>query len=315
MAVAFGIVFSSGNAVALPYLGVDTENPIAYDAMVKDSGRPLKWVLRYLDDTYASLSKEGMDNLVLPPRNISVMIVTLQIQANLADIAAGKRDDNLKKIAQEMADWQKAHPYVQLMIRPFHEMNGDWYPWGFKDGHNGNSVAQFTPAWKHVRSVMRNEFPALPFMWCPNVMLGKDDKFASYYPGNDQVELLCLDGYNHSSAYSGWKTMGKIFDKSLKALRAMPGVDASKPIVIAETGTTEPDAASAAKGHSKAEWFDGMGVWLHKEAPTYGVIAVLYFNYNKKLGDKPVDYLVYDPLIATGTASRDAFRKAVHDLP
>lgn len=310
------IALPSMNAMAeqkLPYIGTDAENPDTYDATVKDAGRKLKWDLRYIDDTYASISHEGMDELAMPPRNITVLVITLQIQSSLKNIIAGERDEKLKRIAQQMADWQKKHPYVMLILRPFHEMNGDWYPWGFKKGHNGNSVSQFVPAWKHVRTAMRAEFPELPFMWCPNTLLGRDDKFAAYYPGNDQVEYLCLDGYNHSSVFGGWHTIGQVFNPSLAAIRAMPGMDANKPIVIAETATTEPDATAVAKGHSKAEWFSDMGHWLRNEAPGYGVIALLYFNYNKPMNNKPADYLIYDSSLPSGEASRDAFRKAIAD--
>lgn len=308
-------IASCSSAWALPIIGTDMENPEAYDATVKDAGRPLTWDLRYIDDSYASLSKEGMDGLAAPRRGLSAIVVTLQIQASLTNIIAGGRDSKLQEIARQMADWQKAHPAVTLIVRPFHEMNGDWYPWGFKNNHNGNQVAQFTPAWKHVREVMRKESPALPFMWCPNTLMGKNDNPAAYYPGNDQTEYLCLDGYNFSSVFGGWMPIGKVFDNSLAAIRSIPGIDTTKPVVIGETGTTEPDAPSAAKGHSKAEWFTDMGNWLHNEAPRWGVTAVLYFNYDKPMGNKPCNFRIYDPALPTGSASRDAFRKAVADLP
>jgi len=263
---------------------------------------------------FDSLAKKGVTHIV----------VTVGLENSLKDIESGKLDSDLKNLSAEMSQWQRNNSQVQLIVRPFHEMNGDWYPWGFKNGHNGNSISQFNPAWRHVRSVMRSGFPDLPFMWCANV--GQDDNFIAYYPGNDQVEYLAFDGYNHSTSQGGWKTMDEIFHKSLVALRAIPAIDRRKPLVIAETATTEPNAAAAASGHSKAEWFGpshgNMGWWLHNEAPKFGVSTVLYFNYpdlytGKELSPEAYknDYLIYDPKLPNAPESQAAFRASVRDLP
>jgi endoglucanase len=249
--------------------------------------------------------------------------VTVGLENSLADIGSGRLDSDLKKLSAEMFQWRQHNPQVQIIVRPFHEMNGDWYPWGFKKGHNGNSISQFNPAWRHVRRVMRSSFPDLPFMWCPGV--NQDDNFIAYYPGNDQVEYLASDGYNHSTSQGGWKTMQQIFHQSLLAIRSTSVIDRRKPLVIGETATTEPDAAAAASGHSKAEWFGNsygnMGWWLHNEAPKFGVSTVLYFNYPDLFtGKQPPpeayknDYLIYDPKMSNAPDSRAAFRAAVRDL-
>ena len=49
---------------------------------------------------------------------------------------------------------------------------------------------------------MRRAFPELTFMWCAGV--NQDDNFMPCYPGNDQVEYLSFDGYNHSTSHGGW---------------------------------------------------------------------------------------------------------------
>jgi hypothetical protein len=287
---------------------------------VKDAGRPLRWNLNFMKYNQ-SLNTTMFDSLA--QRGVTHIVVTVGLENSLADIARGKIDNDLTKLSVDMLQWQRSHPDVQLVVRPFHEMNGDWYPWGFKNKHNGNSIAEFNPAWRHVRSVMRGSFPDLAFMWCANV--NQDDNFMAYYPGNDEVEYLAFDGYNHSTSHGGWITMEQIFDKSLTALRATRGID-RKPLVIAETATTEPDAPSAAAGHSKAEWFGSshgnMGWWLHNEASKFGVSTVLYFNYpDLYTGTAPSpeayknDYLVFDPKLTNASESRTAFRASVHDLP
>ena len=304
-----------------PVLGTDAESIKQYDATLDAAGRPLRWNLNFMKYNQSPNTKL-FDNLA--QRGVTHIVVTIGLENSLADIAGGKLDNDLQKLSAQLLLWQKANPQIQLIVRPFHEMNGDWYPWGFKNGHNGNSVSQFNPAWRHVRGVMRSGFPELAFMWCANV--NQDDHFLPYYPGNDQVEYLSVDGYNHSTSQGGWKTMQQIFNQSLLVLRSTPGIDPSKPLVIAETATTEPDAKSAASGHSKAEWFGNsngnMGWWLHNEAPRFGVSTVLYFDYPDLYTGKKIppegyknDYLIYDPDLPNNAESRAAFRASVHDLP
>lgn len=301
---------------AMPAIGTCASSVDQYDATVQAAGRPLKWNLRYGDDTYA-LNTAALDDLA--GRGVQWVVVTLQVQSTLVDIANGGRDGKLQGIARQLKLWQDAHPSVTLIVRPLHEMNGDWYAWGFKGGHNGNSAPQFNAAWLRVRKVLRQEFPTLPFMWCPNVLMGAADDYAAYYPGDDQVEYLGLDGYNHSTSGGGWQTITQVFERSLAAIRSMPGSNPAKPLVIAETATTEPDAPSALKGHTKAEWFGNtqgnLGWWLVNVARTYGVTAVLYFDYKKLLNGSTNDYLIFDSTIASAVASRDAFRQAIASLP
>lgn len=308
-------------AEPLPVLGTDAESIHQFDATAEDAGRPLRWNLSFMKYDQP-LNTKMFD--ALAQRGVTHIVVTVGLEHSLAEIQSGELDSDLQTLSSAMFQWQQAHPDVQLIVRPFHEMNGDWYPWGFKNGHNGNSVTQFNPAWRHVRNVMRGRFPHLAFMWCANVNQG--DNFQAFYPGNDQVEYLGFDGYNHSTSHGGWETMEQIFHNSMLALRQTPGIDRKKPLVIGETATTEPNATAAAQGHSKAEWFadsyGNMGWWLHNEAPRFGVTTVLYFNYPDLYTGKPLppeayknDYLIFDPKLSNAEASRTSFRGSVRDLP
>jgi beta-mannanase len=308
---------STVRASQVPAIGTAAEAIQQFDATSRDMGLSLKWNQSYMKDDQ-SINQSMFDALTSSSRNVTHIIVTFQIQSSLSGVIHGDRDANLVRVAKELAAWQHDHPGVTVIVRPFHEMNGDWYPWGFGNNHNGNTPAQLVPAWKHVRSVMRHEFPSLAFMWCPNVLLGKEKDFASYFPGEDQVEYLGLDGYNHSTSVGGWKSLQEIFDDSLVAIRK---VDKHTPLVIAETATTEPNAQAAAQGHTKAEWFGNLGWWMHNEAPKFNIVTIIYFNYPDIYLGKPVppekyknDYLIYDPSLPSAAESRDVFRKRVSDL-
>ncbi len=56
----------------------------------------------------------------------------------LADIAAGRYDADIRQFATEVRDW--GHPFF---LRFNWEMNGNWFPWS--EGVNGNGPASTSP--------------------------------------------------------------------------------------------------------------------------------------------------------------------------
>lgn len=65
-------------------------------------------------------------------------------------IAAGKHDVYIRRWARRAAAWNK--PFY---LRPMHEMNGTWSPWGV--GINGNTPAEFVKAWRHIHNIFEQE--------------------------------------------------------------------------------------------------------------------------------------------------------------
>ena len=80
------------------------------------------------------------------PPKIAGKLVPNQPRYRLARIAAGKFDRYLHRYARQV----KAYG-GPLILRPFHEMDGFWYPWG--GTANGNTPLDFVRAWRHVHRI------------------------------------------------------------------------------------------------------------------------------------------------------------------
>ena len=151
----------------------------------------------------------------------------------LSAITNGSQDAYLKTFAKAAKSYGKT-----VWLRPFHEMNGDWYPWG---ATGANTPAKFIAAYRHVHDVFAAQGATnVKFVWCPNV----DYDVASYYPGASYVDYAAMDGYNNGTP---WRSFSQIFGTTYAKVAAVT----SKPIFIAETSCVEG-------GTGKAAWIDEM---------------------------------------------------------
>jgi mannan endo-1,4-beta-mannosidase len=74
---------------------------------------------------------------------------------------------------------------VVILWRPYHEMNGDWFWWGNK--------TNFRELWKIMfdRYTTYHQLNNLIWVWSPNI----GHSLSDYYPGDDYVDIIGLDGY------------------------------------------------------------------------------------------------------------------------
>jgi hypothetical protein len=181
----------------------------------------------------------------------------------LRNIASGNFDGWFAAAADQAAAYRK--PFY-LRFAP--EMNGAWEPWG--PGVNGNTAQDFVNAWRHVWGIFAAHGATnVKWVWSPNVKGGAVD-FVPYYPGSAEVDVLGLDGYNWGSL-DVWQTWTQIFGASYDELCTL---DATKPVMIAETASTE-------FGGDKAAWITSA---FTKEIPTRTprVKIVVWFDENKE---------------------------------
>jgi beta-mannanase len=81
----------------------------------------------------------------------------------LARIAGGAYDDYIRGWARAIRSYGKT-----IYLRPMHEMNGYWYPWGGRV--NGNSPARYVAAWRHIWEIFEQERAAnVRWVWSPYV--------------------------------------------------------------------------------------------------------------------------------------------------
>jgi hypothetical protein len=208
----------------------------------------------------------------------------------LAKIASGEYDSYIHKAAAAAKSWSG-----RLLIRFAYEMNLSpraGIPWGGGSGaFAGNTAADYIAAWKHVVSIFRADGATnAEWVWAPNV----DDggiPFTEYFPGDEWVDDVGLDGYNWGSAFSAqghsWLSVGDTFSSSYATITKL----SSKPFMITET-------ASAEIGGEKANWIRrGFLNEIPQLFPRTS--AVIWFDVQKE-SDWRVD---------SSSASLEAFRE------
>jgi len=107
-------------------------------------------------------------------------------------------------------------------------------------------------------------------VWCPNnACLPAEawNNLAAYYPGDQYVDWVGLDGYNWG--YSGWQSFDDIFSGAYQTLAALT----AKPLMIGEF-------AAAEQGGDKAAW---IGDALQKLNSNYTRVKLFcWFNIDKE---------------------------------
>ena len=101
--------------------------------------------------------------------------------------------------ADEVAEYLKIlkEKKIPVLWRPYHEMNGDWFWWGNRQGENG-----FKKLWKMMydRYVNYHKLDNLIWVWNANGPRHTHDNAYAYdlfYPGDEYVDILATDIYNN----------------------------------------------------------------------------------------------------------------------
>lgn len=182
----------------------------------------------------------------------------------LADIAAGKWDTQISQTAR----WSQGGP---IRVRFAHEMNGPFSPYY-------GDPATYVAAWKRARKVWRAAGNTAPWIWSPNVTDGGTHPFDAYYPGDDQCELVGLDGYCYPK--EGNHSFADLFDADLTTLGRL----SARPLAICETGI---DKASP----DRAAWITGMWTYLLQHPR---IEHVAYWDRDTyKISDDPAASLAF----------------------
>jgi beta-mannanase len=140
---------------------------------------------------------------------------------SLAAIAAGQYDAYLRAFAQAVRS------FGQPVILSFgHEMNADWYSWGYR--HTTSAV--FVPAWRHLTKVFAAEKATnVRWLWTVNAVGGPQvAAIKPWWPGAAYVTWVGVDGhyYQLSAGFS------KLFGATLGQIRELT----HDPVLVAEAG-------------------------------------------------------------------------------
>ncbi|MCG2733089.1 glycoside hydrolase family 26 protein [Pseudodesulfovibrio aespoeensis] len=174
----------------------------------------------------------------------------------------------------------------RIILRFAHEMNLSRYHWGGGRSEYGpESPGRYRAMFRHIRDRFRlHGADNVLFAFCPNaeslphpVRDGADWNTASaYYPGDDAVDVLGMDGYNWGTTFTvqehGWDSrftsFAEIFSPLHEELRAPAP---HKPVVVFET-------ASVAQGGDKTTWIKDA---VHASR-RWGLAGLCWFNADKE---------------------------------
>jgi beta-mannanase len=129
-----------------------------------------------------------------------------------------------------------------------------------------NSPADYVAAWKHIRTVFRQEqVDNVAWVWCPTAAgFAGGGAAADYFPGDDQIDWLCADAYPGTG--SDYRDASEALNAFMEWAKTRP-----KPIMVAEFGVPR------SYDERRAEW-------LRKAAKTLQnpqIRAVIYFDSDK----------------------------------
>jgi mannan endo-1,4-beta-mannosidase len=173
----------------------------------------------------------------------------------LSQITSGAEDGYLRNLALSLSTTQ-----TPVGIDFNHEFNGSWYVWGYQNV----KPAQFVAAWQRIVDIFReNGATNVTWIWNPNVAMNRARiDLQPWYPGDDYVTWVGLDGYFYSSN----QNYSTVFDNTISQIRAFT----KRPMIIMESGA-DPAAGRVAE-------ITGL---FQGAAKTPGMLGLIYFDYDK----------------------------------
>lgn len=117
--------------------------------------------------------------------------------------------------------------YVPVLFRPYHEHTGNGFWWG-----KGNcTAADYVALWRFTVEYLRDERGVhnLLYVYSPDIV-GSQDSYLEFWPGDDYVDILGLDAYDRSS----WS----VATDGLRLMRLLRHIAylRNKPFAFTETG-------------------------------------------------------------------------------
>jgi hypothetical protein len=205
----------------------------------------------------------------------------------LARIADGKYDDLIRAQAQAVKAFGKP-----IMIRIFHEFNGDWYPWSIR---NKEDIQHFVDAWLHVQTIFNKEEAnnarwvfAPVYYESPSLLKAENNERYSFVAEivnritnrGGRIDLMGLSVYQKSEGSPGFN------EAATGLLDRLSGF--SVPIVIAEF-------ASADESHSPGGRSHKAGFWRYFRTDSANglypeVVGGFLFDIRKHEGNKWLDF-------------------------
>ncbi|MGH3659365.1 MAG: glycosyl hydrolase, partial [Micromonosporaceae bacterium] len=121
----------------------------------------------------------------------------------------------------------------------------------------------YVTAWKRARRIFAEQGATnASWVWCPTAWGFGKDRAAEFYPGDDQVDWLCVDAY----AGDDMRPLEDVIGPFMRWAKDHP----NKPIMIGEYGAHGDDAA-------RARWLREVGAMAKRRVR---IKALVYFDSN-----------------------------------
>ncbi len=146
--------------------------------------------------------------------------------------------------------------FIPVIFRPFHEMNGSWFWWGKKNC----TKEDYVELWRYtVERFKYHGVQNLIYAFSPNTMNDVKD-FDDYYPGDDYVDILGVDIYNHS----GNTRFIESLNMNLSILKRK-SEEKDMPFALTETGNMR-------MGSDSSWWTETLYPALHNSGITWVLV-------------------------------------------
>lgn len=222
-------------------------------------------------------------------------------------IASGAYDAYLADVAATIKAF--GNP---VLIRFAHEMNLKRYHWGTNEADYGpKSPEIYRRLFQYVVTFFRKaDVRNACWVFCPNAESLPNrtmdpragwNNIASYYPGDNWVDMIGVDGYNWGNTQSveknGWKSSWRSFENLFEhPLRELRALSAEKPLLVFET-------SCAASGGDK-------GIWIREALQTIqaqGIQGIVWFQMNKE-----IDWRLQNGISSQELARLRSYRSSAH---
>jgi mannan endo-1,4-beta-mannosidase len=198
--------------------------------------------------------------------------------ASIPAIAGGGYDHYLRTFADSVRHF--GHPVV---IGFGHEMNADWYSWGYKHV----PAPTFVAAWRHIVSLFRSRGASnVTWLWTINQDLSTTGPLASWWPGARYVTWVGIDGYYYRPS----NTFTTVFGETIAQVRAFT----RKPVLLSEAGV----GPQADQSVNIQNLFAGMR--------RYQTLGLVWFDIAQHQGIYHQDWRIEDNQAATTAFRRSA---------
>lgn len=192
-------------------------------------------------------------------------------------IASGQLDTYLGYMAEYYADWVGLGEGRRAFLAPLPEMNGEWTSYG------GNP-ANFILAYQHIQGIFAQHGVGRDQAWwvfAPNGWSEAGYEFEKYYPGDSLVDAVGFSMYNYgwcqvALAWPRWENYDTLYEPYITRVHTMAP---SKPIIIAQTGTTAQfGSVGAFDVYMKNTWLRENYDYLSNQPQ---VLGILYYDYDQ----------------------------------